>query len=227
MGVKAAEAAKTLGASVVIVDPNSLCLARESADVVLSDTPSIDPHLGGKTQLLPGDAISTLLELMVNDPPDLVVPAGGGHFAARLAMEYARKRGKSLAPDPLLMERLADFLPTEVVQLRDVSNALLITSHMPSGFVCVIGCHRPPRCPVTGRKIHPPMNEILNKALSYADRSTLLVTQEMGEVGVLASSDLNAMFETIDDLYNRETYGVATTCSCHGVTNLFSVVGDI
>jgi hypothetical protein len=225
MGTTAAEAAKALGASVVVADPAPHCLARGRADVVLERISEVDPELGGRIQLLPADAAASLLELMRQCPPHLIVPATEGHFAAKLAVAHLGRKEVKVAPCTTLLRRVAAALPTEVVLLVDEKNAVLVTSYMPSGIMCKEDCEQPILCPVLGRKNERPMHELVREKLSReAGRSTVLITTDLGGVGALKAAEVQSMLAQLDPLVKGDSYALATSCRCHSIANIFEIV---
>ena len=225
MGTRGAEAAKALGACIVVADPAPNCLARSRADVVLEKTSDVDPKLDGKIQLVPTDAVECLLELMEKSLPQLIVPATEGHFAARLAVAHLARRNVMAVPCTKLLKKVAAAFPPEVVLLADEKNAVLVTSYMPSGIMCQDDCAQPALCSVLGRKRERPMHQLMEERFSEEiGRSAVLITNDLGGVGVLQGDEVQCLLAQMDSMVKGDVFALATSCRCHGIANFLLII---
>lgn len=209
------------GARVLLVDPDEGCMARSLCNRSVDDADRLLDAAAGDVLYMRGDGTVVLADLIHRWVPDQVVPAAPGHLAARLAMEWYRRHDRELHPfgGPLL--RAVAALPAGIVQLIDSTQGVMVTSYMPSGKSCCPECDRPPVCPVTGKERLAPMHRLVDAALAGAvDRRSVLVT--VGEeVGILHGDDLKGTLDMLDDAADGATMGIATSCGCHAIVNLF------
>ncbi|MFP4197638.1 MAG: hypothetical protein ACLFS6_08330 [Methanomassiliicoccales archaeon] len=223
LGSQAARAVLREGREVTVVDEDEGCEAGALANRVIR---SVDDHgPGGGVQLLIGDAFRSTLALMRRTEVDLLVPAVPGHLAGRLVMLHLLDHGCKLEPTPQLLRSMASVIPSRLIHLEDPENGLLATSYMVSGR-CRPGCEQPPRCPETGEVRERPMHELLREAMTWAvSRHEVLVPETIGGVGCLRGEQVRALLENAARLRKGETFGVATSCRCHGIVNLFRRMG--
>jgi len=222
-GAEAVRAARLRGDRVLVVDTNEACEAGCMADAVTFEEDSILDAGPGAIQLYVGEGAATLDWILARWVPDMVVPASRGHMAAYLAMHHCLERGQCLEPLPRL-QTLKDGLPPGSVVLSDDGCGVVAVSYMRPGGMCLVGCDQPNVCPMTGSRLASPMHRSIGKALEPAvERSYVLVTRRIDDVGGIAGMDLRSMLEWLDTMEDGTTCGVATACRCHGIMNLFRV----
>ncbi|HOB38992.1 MAG TPA: hypothetical protein PKI40_08030 [Methanomassiliicoccaceae archaeon] len=213
------------GARVLLVDPNENCLARSLCQGTVDTPDQVLDHEDGKALYLKGDGSDVLADIMLRWIPDEVIPAAPGHLAAHLAMAWSSKRYRNLHPfgGPLL--RAVDVLPTGTVQFIDSVNGIMMASHMPSGTDCQEDCEQPSICPVTGKGPLTPMNKLIERALAETvDRHSILVTHGR-KVGKIRGDTIKDMLEVIDRAGEGTIIGIATSCRCHAIANIFRCDG--
>lgn len=219
-GTAAAVTARSLGMSTVVIDPRPDCLIGSSHGVEVTTLPEVDPKRTGEIQLVIGGSVDGLLRLCETRVPDIVVPAMGGHFAARVAVAFGKQKGADLMPCPSLLDRVVQRFPKEKVLSCDAGNAMLVASMMPAGGMCELDCSQPRKCPVTGQNRTVPMHDLIRAAVAEeADRFTVLRTRTLGTTGVIAGADLLGMFKQLKEFGKKDTFAVATSCKCHGIVN--------
>ncbi len=226
-GSKAALASRRRSAKVLVIDTNESCQASKIADLITKDVDSILHAAPGEVRLFIGEGASTLDDILAHWVPDLVVPASKGHLAAHLAVEHCRRQGRRLEPiSP--MQGLAGALPPGSVLISDDKLGVIVTSHMAQGKMCREDCEQPEICPVSGTLIPSPMHHSIEEAFSGSvDRQFVMVTTGTGQFGGIKGSDLKVMLASLDDLKEGTTCGIATACRCHGIINLFRILGLI
>ena len=219
LGSQAARATLREGRQVTVIDKDEGCEAAARSHRVIR---SVDDHEpGGGIELLIGDAFPSVLALMRRTKVDLLVPAVPGHLAGRLVMLYLMGQGQDLEPAPQLLRSMASVIPSHLIHLEDPESGLLATSYMVSGR-CRPGCEQPSRCPDTGEVRERPMYELLREAMAWTvSRHEVLVPETMGGVGCLRGEQVKALMESAGRLRKGQTFGVATSCRCHGIVNLF------
>jgi len=227
MGTRAALAARQMGACVLVMDVSPSCMVRSSVDIVLDGLTEFDSGLSSSIQFVVCDGVEGLLSIMHTFTPKLVVPAVPGHMAAKLAMIHSRAKGVFLHPSGSVGQGLLRTLPQENVLVADTENGVLITSYMTPDGVCAEGCTQPVVCPITGFRKDVPMHELLRRSLVDAmDCARVLVSWQLDGAGGVMGDDVRAMLDEVELLRHGETYGVATSCVCHGIVNTFEVVRE-
>jgi hypothetical protein len=220
IGTKAARAALEMGCAVLLVDERPDCLAAPLARTTHSSIDAVPLGRRGEAHLLLGDATPTLLDILEQAVPDMVVPAVRGHFAALLAREYVARSGGALIPERELLRESLLSIPGEKVILSDEKEGVLMLSHMPEGRECNPNCSQPGRCPVTGKWHEVPMHSLIARALAgKGERHIVLVTESMGRVGLLRGQQLLSMLSGLDTMSKGDRAAIATTCGCHGIIN--------
>lgn len=220
VGTAGANTALSQGMSVVVMDTRPDCQACQSDNVDVTTLSAVDPERTDVIQFVVGDSVDGLLQLCRTRVPDLVIPAIGGHFAARVAVEYLSQRDTKIVPCPPLLDRMVRRFPEDELLSRDEANAVLVASMMPAGGTCETDCPQPRMCPVTGRYRRIPMHELIGSIVAEeTDRSVVLTVGTLGSVGVIAGSDLLGMFRQLEGLGERDTFAIATSCKCHGIVN--------
>lgn len=225
MGTRAALAAREMGACVLVMDVLPSCLVSSSVDVVLDELSAFDPELPSSIQFVVCDGVEGLLNVMRTLTPELVVPAVPGHMAARLVLSHSRAHNLTLQPSGGVVQQVVRNLPRENVLVVDRDSGVLITSYMSMDGMCLDGCTQPVVCPVTGFRKDVPMHELLRRALvGVVDIARVLVSWQLDGAGGVLGRDVRAMLDEVEGLGAGDTYGVATSCVCHGITNTFEVV---
>lgn len=212
------------GFRVLVVDPREDCLARS---LCLCSTDSPDKVLDyGQDQaiFIKGDGVEVLVDVLQRWTPDRVVPAMPGHLAARLAMEWSIRTYRPLQPFGAPLLKVVDALPSGSVQLLDSVQGVLVASHMPSGMVCLEGCEQAHVCSVTGKELTP-MHQLVDEALAGAvDRRCVMATQG-SRAGAIRGNDVRAMLDALGEVREGMTVGIATSCRCHAISNIFRCGG--
>lgn len=208
------------GARVLVVDPDEDCLARPLCQRRVDSPDKVLVCSEGQALYMKGDGIDVLADVLQRWTPDQVVPAAPGHLAARLAMAWSLRSYRPIVPfgGPLL--KVVDALPSDTVQLIDSIQGVLAASHMPSDMLCREGCEQPSVCPVTGNGLTP-MHQHVDRALAEAvDRCSVMVTAG-AKVGAIRGSDIRKMFDILGNMGEGMTVGIATSCRCHAIVNIF------
>jgi hypothetical protein len=217
------EAAKS-GARVLVVDHDERCLARELSPITTKDPNAILNKDEGEVLFLDGDGIPTLMEILEGWVPDVVIPAINGHLAALLAVEHCCRRGRSLMASSDRLSELVRSLPSRSVRLCDARHSVIVTSFMEEGGLCIESCGQPTTCPITGESNPIPMNErILGSLRGMVDDHVVLVTLSVGTVGGISGRELRSLLDQLDRSDVGKTWGIATSCRCHGVINLLRI----
>lgn len=224
-GAQAAREAANGGDRVLVIDHDGRCLGRGIATAVTEDPESILDAVDGQVLFLKAEGTAALLDILETMTPELVVPAASGHLAALLAVEHCRRRGAVIAPALDLLPPFLRRLPIGSVHSSSAVNGVVVTSYMSDRGICPEGCEQPPKCPVTKRTNEVPMHEGIREALTaVVDRPLVLTTSSLGKVGGLPGGELRSMLFELDASRSGMTWGVATACRCHGITNLMRVV---
>lgn len=219
----ASEAAKS-GARVLVVDRDERCLARGPSSITTKDPGAILDKVEGEVIFLEDDGIHALLEIFDRWVPDIVIPAINGHLAALLAVEHCRWRGRSLIASSDRLPELMRSLPSRSVRLCDARHSVIVTSFMEEGGWCIEGCGQPTTCPITGESNPVPMHErILESLRGMVDDHVVLVTLSVGSVGGISGRELRSLLDQLDRSDVGTTWGIATSCRCHGVINLLRI----
>jgi len=223
-GAMAAIEARRIGARVLVVDREERCFARKSSTAVTEEPSSILSVGEGDVLFLKGDGTVTLLDILDRWVPDIVIPAASGHLAALLAVEYGHRQGRGLVPASDRLPELVEALPPRSVRLFDARNSLIVTSFMEVGGLCLEGCGQPTTCPVTGESNPVPMHECIAESLmGLVDKHVVLVTSGVGTVGGISGRELKSLLHRLDESERGVTWGVATSCRCHGIINLLRI----
>lgn len=213
------------GARVLVVDPDENCLARSLCQRRVDSADEVLDCGEGQALYMKGDGIDVLADVLQRWTPDQVVPAAPGHLVARLAMARSLRSYRPIVPfgGPLL--KMVDALPADAVQLIDSVQGVLAASHMPSHMLCREGCEQPSACPVTGKELTP-MHQYVDRALAEAvDRRAVLVTTGT-KVGAIRGSDIRRMLDVLGGAGEGVTVGIATSCRCHAIVNVFRRGGE-
>ena len=118
-------------------------------------------------------------------------------------------------------------MPQENVLVVDTENGVLITSYMTPDGVCAEGCTQPVVCPITGFRKDVPMHELLRRSLvDVVDCARVLVSWQLDGAGGVLGGEVRAMLDEVEKLGSGKTYGVATSCVCHGIVNTFEVIRE-
>jgi len=208
------------GARVLVVDPDESCLARPLCQRRVDSADEVLDCAEGRALYLKGDGVDVLTDVLQRWTPDQVVPAAPGHLAARLAMAWSLRSYRPIVPfgGPLL--KMVDALPADTVQLIDSVQGVLAASHMPSDMRCREGCEQPSVCPATGKELTP-MHQLVDRALAETvDRRSVMVTIGT-KVGAIRGGDIREMLDVLDSLGAAMTMGIATSCRCHAIVNIF------
>lgn len=213
------------GARVLVVDPDENCLARPLCQQSVDSPDKVLYCREGQALYLKGDGVDVLMEVLQRWTPDHVVPAAPGHLTARLAMAWSLREYRPIHPfgGPIL--KMVDMLPADTVQLLDSAQGVLAASHMPSDALCLEGCEQPSVCPVTGKE-QMPMHELMDHALAGAvDQRSVMVTTGTA-VGAIRGTDIRSMLDTLGSMVEGMTVGIATSCRCHAIVNIFRAGAD-
>ena len=110
--------------------------------------------------------------------------------------------------------------PKEKLLSYDKDDAVLVASMAPAGRMCELECSQPRKCPATGRNRGAQMHDLIRSIVAEeADRSTVLTTGMLGTTGVISGADLLGMFRQLEELGEKDTFALATSCKCHGIVN--------
>ncbi|NLK26222.1 MAG: hypothetical protein GX307_06590 [Euryarchaeota archaeon] len=221
IGSLAVTRARQMGDRVVVIDSDEGCLARKLCRKEVTNIGLALELEAGEAVFVKGDGVLVLWSIMQSWVPDLVVPGIRGHMLARLAMKQVNAWDRELTPSPDLLDGAVQALPPDIIQLIDREWGVLITSFMPRGGSCQEDCEQPKICPVSG-KSHPiPMHRLIEQAMRKSvDHHAVLVTCGTG-AGSLRGEDIQGLFHTLEEMKDGETCGIATSCSCHGLINMF------
>ncbi|HEX59077.1 MAG TPA: hypothetical protein ENF26_02885 [Methanomicrobia archaeon] len=233
-GTRAVRLAKSKGARVLVLDIDENCEAvkQRLCSSLYKDFAHCRLPESGDAALIVGDAAGTLLRILDALTPSVVVPAVQGHFFGRFVRAWLERRGIKVRA---ASERLKDVLcgiPERLVLLCDEHNAVIVTSYMPADKVCKEGCRQPEICPVTGLRKPAPMFRLLEFALDACGFKSFVLRSELLENGGVGGVRGEAIVRMLDALQRLETeiqssgaviIAVATSCSCHGILNLFSL----
>jgi len=136
-------------------------------------------------------------------------------------------------------EKLAAPFPDDVISGRYPEYGMLFLSYAREGEICPDGCPGPrDRCPTFGRKKPETITEYTQKLLRYLPGWVFESHQMKPGIGGLKGDEFkqnlletleflrafkeNRTGEKFENLEDR-TFFVATTCTCHGILNLFYV----
>lgn len=136
-------------------------------------------------------------------------------------------------------EKLAAPFPDDLISGRYPEYGMLFLSYAREGEICLDGCPGPrDRCPTFGRKKPETITEYTQKLLRYLPGWVFESHQMKPGIGGLKGDEFkqnlleileflrafkeNSIGEKFENLEDR-TFFVATTCTCHGILNLFYV----
>ena len=95
---------------------------------------------------------------------------------------------------------------------------------MPADASCQEGCSQPSVCPVTFKELTP-MDVLVDRALTgAADRRSVLVTSG-SKAGAIRGTDIRKMLDALSRVGEGMTVGIATSCRCHAIVNIFRYGG--
>lgn len=137
-------------------------------------------------------------------------------------------------------EKLATSFPDDVIAGRYPEYGMLFLSYAREGEICPDGCPGPKdRCPTFGRKKPETITEYARKLLQHLPGWVFESYQMKPGIGGLKGKDFKQnLLEILEFLRSIEenrsekrfekledrTFFVATTCTCHGVLNMFYVI---
>ncbi|MHC1580046.1 MAG: MDR/zinc-dependent alcohol dehydrogenase-like family protein [Candidatus Alkanophagales archaeon] len=235
-GTRAVRLAKSRGARVLVLDVDENCEAvrQRLCSSLHRDVARCGLPEGGDAALIVGDAVETLLRILdvLREPPSVVVPAIQGHFFGRFVRAWLERRGIRVRAAGERLKNVLCGIPGRLVLRCDERNAVVVTSYMPAGKVCREGCGQPEVCPVTGLRKPAPMFRLLEFALDACGFEGFVLRSELFEGGGVGGVRGEAVARMLDALRRLETkvrdseavfVAVATSCSCHGILNLFSL----
>jgi len=229
-GTKAAIQSRDMGAVTLAIDPDPKSKICSSADVLLTDPEQVEYGLNGKIQVLNGDGCKLFREIFSLREPDIVVPAAPGHLIAKVAKNILYEKGMAAEPFEEAYSLLIKRLDPGLVQIEDRENAVVVTSYMDEGKMCIENCNQPKVCPVTKKVKELPMHKLLWKSMEGLSDNRIvlhsLLLNDIGGVGGIIGKDISHMLQILDEVEPNTTISVATSCSCHGITNLLKLYSE-
>ena len=227
-GTKAVRLAKDVGGRVVAIDSRIDCEASKFVDEIVEgeDLRGALNVRAGSATLYVCDAVEFLFRLMRATVPDYIVPSIPGHLAGKLVKNWLEREGLVVECGSEAMRDIVGGIPEGLVVHQDEGMGIIITSYMREGGQCKVPCDQPlDRCKTTGRPKSGPMYRIL----TYATRdkvtlSRILLSHNLrGEVGLFEGTELMSFLSDAIGLKAPYSIAIGTSCSCHGILNLFSV----
>jgi|GEM_PF-583727 hypothetical protein len=226
-GTKAVRLAKDMGGKVVVIDSRVDCEASKFVDrIVKGEDLHGTLNVGaGSATLFVCDAVEFLSHIMKVTVPDYIVPSVPGHLAGKLVKNWLEREGLVVECGSEAMRSVVEGIPESLVVHQDKGMGIIITSYMQEGGECRIPCDQPlDRCKTTGRPKSGLMYHILAHATREVTLSKILFSHNLGgEVGLFEGSELMSFLSDVERLKAPYSIAIGTSCSCHGILNLFSV----
>ncbi|MHC1635018.1 MAG: hypothetical protein ACXQTS_00095 [Candidatus Methanospirareceae archaeon] len=227
-GSKAAKVAKDRDAKIIIIDKDERCASRELCDEVIDasdfDISTIDASNGAV--LLIGDGVGVLRVILKNTIPKLIVPAIPGHLMGRLVKEWLKWEGIEVKEDGSLLEEVSSGIPRRLILWKSEEEGVIISSYMPEGKTCKLGCVQPKRCPVTNIDKPAKMYELIRFALASSPikHFRVLISHQMDGVGAIKGEDVAEALRYFENtLKPGDLFAITTSCTCHAILNIFKV----
>ncbi|HET8685360.1 MAG TPA: hypothetical protein VFM18_01700 [Methanosarcina sp.] len=192
---------------------------------------------------VPCHAVAYMLSDLLKLPPEAGKNKNPGEIQKKSQEENSPVTELFIRPeDGSLMaffEKLASLFPDDVVAGRYPEHGMLFFSYAREGEICPDGCPGPrDRCPTFGRKKPETITEYTRKFLRNLPGWVFESHQMKPGIGGLKGREFKQnmleileflrkfkedaeaeRFESVED----RTFFVATTCTCHGVLNLFYI----
>jgi len=228
-GTEALISAKESLAKIILIDEIPDCKASKFADervngIDLDEAMSVKAN---NVKFFVCDAVKFLKDFLKKATPDYIVPAIPGHLAGKLVKRWLEDKDFKIKFDSRLVREVLDDIPKSMVIYCDENSGTIITSYMPKGSFCKIPCDQPIEfCPTTGKPKAGPMYKVLEHAnWNKVKISKILISHKLQrDVGCFRGEELTSFLSSIEHIERPYSLAIGTSCTCHGILNLFSVL---
>ncbi|MCP8305017.1 MAG: hypothetical protein H3Z50_06090 [archaeon] len=227
-GTEAMISAKASSARVILVDNIYDCKASRFVDERVKGS-DIDEALrvrSDRAKFFLCDAVEFLTNFMRRATPDYIVPAIPGHLAGEVVKRWLEEEGFRVEGEAEIVREVLKEIPESLVMNFDEDVGIIITSYMPKGKLCKIPCDQPlDFCRTTGRPKAGPMYSIFEFATwGKVDVSKIIRSYKLQrDVGCFRGEEFASFLSDLKKIETPYSLAIGTSCSCHGVLNLFSV----
>ena len=222
-GAKGARIAKNNKANAIVIDKDPDCVAREVADIVITEQDLRKLNIEGVAFYI-GDAVKALIGILKVTTRAWIIPSIQGGFSGQLTERWLATKPVEVIRSGKLVNNALQGLPPKLVFSADRRSGTLITSYMPEGIQCKPDCSAPPKCPVTGWRRVGPMYELLEFSLcEVVDHYKIFITKQLGGIGGIPGSEVKEALEYIYKLDPPYSLAIGTSCRCHGLVDFFEV----
>ena len=227
-GTEAIKSLRASSAKVILVDTISNCKASKFADEKVNGC-DIDEAFrieSNSVKFFLCDAVELLNKIIRRATPDHIVPAIPGHLAGEVVKRWLEEEGFKLKGDSETAIEVLNEIPKSLVMSYNKETGRIVTSYMPEGRLCNLPCDQPiDFCRTTGRKKAGPMYSILEFATwKKAEISKIIHSYKLQrDVGCFKGEDIVSFLSELKNIKTPYSLAIGTSCSCHGVLNLFLV----
>ncbi|MCP8315315.1 MAG: hypothetical protein H3Z52_07475 [archaeon] len=228
-GTEALISAKESLAKIILIDGFPDCKASKFADEIVRGI-DLDKAMNVKAnsvEFFICDAVEFLKDFLKKVTPDYIVPAIPGHFVGKLVKKWLEDKGFKIEINSKLVREVLDDIPKSMVAYCDEGSGLIVTSYMPKGSFCEIPCDQPIEfCPTTGKPKAGPMYKVLEHATwNKVKTSKIIVSHKLQrDVGCFRGEELTSFLSSIEQIERPYSLAIGTSCPCHGILNLFSIL---
>jgi len=227
-GTEALISAKESLAKIILIDEIPDCKASKFADERVNGI-DLDKAISVKAndvKFFVCDAVEFLKDFLKRATPDYIAPAIPGHLAGRLVKRWLEDKNFKIKVESKLMREVLDEIPKSMVVRCDEGSGVIITSYMPKGSLCKIPCDQPIEfCSTTGKPKAGPMHRVLEHAIwnKVKTSKTLISHKLQTNVGCFSGEELTSFLSSLEQIERPYSLAIGTSCTCHGILNLFSV----
>jgi hypothetical protein len=228
-GTEALISAKESLAKIILIDEIPDCKASKFADERVNRM-DLDRAINAKANYVKFfvcDAVEFLKDFLKRATPDYIAPAIPGHLAGKLVKRWLEDKGFEIKVESRLIREVMDDIPKSMIIYYDEDSGIVITSYMPKGSLCRIPCDQPIGfCPTTGKPKAGLMYKVLEHATWNRVRiSKILISHKLQtNVGCFRGEELSSFLSNIEQMERPYSLAIGTSCTCHGILNLFSVL---
>ncbi|MCP8310627.1 MAG: hypothetical protein L6N94_03920 [Candidatus Methylarchaceae archaeon HK01M] len=227
-GTEAMISVRASSARVILVDNMHDCKASRFIDERIKVS-NIDEALrirSDRVIFFLCDAVEFLMNFMKKATPDYIVPAIPGHLAGEVVKRWLEGEGFRVEGESEMVREVLKEIPESLVMNFNEDKGIIVTSYMPKGKLCKISCDQPLNfCRTTGRPKAGPMYSIFEFATwGKADVFKILRSYKLQrDVGCFRGEEFASFLSDLKKIETPYSLAIGTSCSCHGVLNLFSV----
>lgn len=214
---------------ILVADIDENCMASKYVDCIMNNLREYLEKKEDKchTTLLISDSVKLLNQLFKNKIiPSTIIPTTPFHLAGEVVKLYLSEKNYRIFSSSHIY-KIIEIVKNYGFETKIDFRKTAVISYMPFNKLCIPNCLEPLVCPVTNKIRITPLYEILKTFLSnVTDMNIVLVSKFIADgVGGYRGLDLFNFLIELDKNNKKDRYlvGVATACSCHGLTDILQI----